>query len=179
MQWDHEPQWGKLCRDSALECGSPLPLSVPRARCESARGLAQSKTWRHFGRFMESRLSLFRVHRDHERQGRARRRASVLECASPLALSRIGAPSKSARGLAQSKTWRQDARFMESRPSLFRMHRDHERDRNAAFRLQLPARATPLPPKGCVPSEWFLESLSGSVHRMQFIARALPVPSVR
>jgi hypothetical protein len=37
---------------SALECGSPLPLSNPHghhARSQSARGLAQSKTWRGFG----------------------------------------------------------------------------------------------------------------------------------
>ena len=37
---------------SVLECGSPLPLSAGRehsAVAQSARGLAQSKTWRIFG----------------------------------------------------------------------------------------------------------------------------------
>ena len=36
---------------SVLDCGSPLPLSHPsvgRTRSQSARGLAQSKTWRPF-----------------------------------------------------------------------------------------------------------------------------------
>src|SRR5437773_1996138 len=34
-------------RDSVLDCGSPLPLLLPRAEWESARGLAQSKPVGH------------------------------------------------------------------------------------------------------------------------------------
>src|SRR5881396_3746996 len=66
MHWDHEPQRGGRWRASVLDCGSPLPLLRPRTRSESARGLAHSKTWRYGGRFMESRLSLLRMHWDHE-----------------------------------------------------------------------------------------------------------------
>ena len=44
-------------RGSVLEGGSPLPLQVSRAGFESARGLAQSKTWWRFGRFMGWPLS--------------------------------------------------------------------------------------------------------------------------
>src|SRR6266542_354513 len=40
-------------RDSVLYCGSPLPLLRPQTTSKSARGLAQSKTWRHFGPFKE------------------------------------------------------------------------------------------------------------------------------
>jgi hypothetical protein len=43
-------------RDSVLDCGSPLPLSAGTGTCQSARGLAQPKTWRPLGRFMEGRL---------------------------------------------------------------------------------------------------------------------------
>jgi len=49
-------------RASVLECGSPLPLwSLPTARvpCESARGLAQSKTWRPLQRFMKRNTLAF------------------------------------------------------------------------------------------------------------------------
>ncbi len=54
-------------RDSVLDCGSPLPLLRPQTRSKSARGLAQSKTWRPFGRLMESPLSFFKsMHWDHE-----------------------------------------------------------------------------------------------------------------
>jgi len=45
-----EPNQGGPCRDSVLECGSPLPL-LSAADAESARGLAQSKTWRSCERF--------------------------------------------------------------------------------------------------------------------------------
>ena|SRR5437016_11248053 len=55
MHWDHEPRLNGRCRASVLDCGSPLPLLRPRAGCESARGLAQSKISRCDGRFMESR----------------------------------------------------------------------------------------------------------------------------
>src|SRR5205823_8198707 len=54
MHWDHEPRLNGRCRASVLDCGSPLPLLRPRAGCESARGLAQSKISRCDGRFMES-----------------------------------------------------------------------------------------------------------------------------
>ena len=53
MHWDHEPRLNGRCRASVLDCGSPLPLLRPRAGCESARGLAQSKISRCDGRFME------------------------------------------------------------------------------------------------------------------------------
>src|SRR6266511_3637282 len=44
--WDHEPRGCVRRRDSVLDCGSPLPLLHPQTRSKSARGLAQSKTWR-------------------------------------------------------------------------------------------------------------------------------------
>ena len=54
MNCDHESRLNGRCRASVLDCGSPLPLLRPRAGCESARGLAQSKISRCDGRFMES-----------------------------------------------------------------------------------------------------------------------------
>src|SRR6266542_4277593 len=50
---------GTRGRESVLDCGSPLPLLHPRPGSESARGLAQSKTWRRFGRFFECRTLAF------------------------------------------------------------------------------------------------------------------------
>src|SRR6266545_396463 len=99
MHWDHEPRRWVHRRESVL--------------AKSARGLAQSKTWRLFGRFMESLLSFFRMHWDHEPRRWVHRRESVLDCGSPLPLLRLQTRSKSARGLAQSKTWRLFGRFME------------------------------------------------------------------
>jgi hypothetical protein len=55
-RWDHEPGRRVRRRESVLKCGSPLLLSSALDALESARGLAQSKTWRHFGRFLERRL---------------------------------------------------------------------------------------------------------------------------
>src|SRR5947199_9330352 len=65
------------------------------------------------GLLMESLLSLLRMHWDHEPRGRGRRRASVLDCGSPLPLLRPRTRSESARGLAHSKTWRYGGRFLE------------------------------------------------------------------
>jgi len=39
-------------RGSVLECASPLALSIDLVKCESARGLAHSKTWRRAGRLI-------------------------------------------------------------------------------------------------------------------------------
>jgi hypothetical protein len=43
-----------LGRGSVVECGSPLPLSTAADLCQSARGLAHSKTWRTIERFLNS-----------------------------------------------------------------------------------------------------------------------------
>ena len=54
----NDPHWGNeltmdlVWRDSVLDCGSPLPLSDCGLAFKSARGLAHSKTWRPFGRFL-------------------------------------------------------------------------------------------------------------------------------
>jgi hypothetical protein len=53
--WDHEPGRIGRSRDSVLDCGSLLPLSMSAEMYQSARGLAQSKTWRILGRFIERR----------------------------------------------------------------------------------------------------------------------------
>src|SRR5438034_8360185 len=74
MHRDHEPRLNGRCRANVLDCGSPLPLLRPRAGCESARGLAQSKISRCDGRFME-RASL----------------TSVALCSLPLCLFLAGA----------------------------------------------------------------------------------------
>ena len=60
---------GAACRASVVDCGSPLPLLLADfSACvwQNARGLAHSKTWQQFERFMDSLLSLFRMHWDHE-----------------------------------------------------------------------------------------------------------------
>ena len=43
-----------LERGSVVECGSPLPLSPPTNVCQSARGLAHSKTFRAIEWFRKS-----------------------------------------------------------------------------------------------------------------------------
>src|SRR5438034_7174441 len=63
--------------------------------------------------FKESLHSLVRMHWDHEPRRGGRRRASVLDCGSPLPLLRPRTRAESARGLAHSKTWRYGGRFME------------------------------------------------------------------
>src|SRR6266496_3504745 len=68
--------------------------------------------------FLGSRHSLLCMHCDHELQRGGRCRASVLDGGSPLPPSRSWTGRKSARGLAQSKTWRRCVRFMESRQVL-------------------------------------------------------------
>jgi hypothetical protein len=89
---------------------------------------------------MESPLGLAAVHSDHEPERRVRGRGSVVECASPLALSRLVARSESAsrrraeaalwraakaEGLAQSKTWRQAAPCESLRLCLRRLPEGH------------------------------------------------------
>src|SRR5438094_10539783 len=41
---------------------------LARLHCQSARRLAHSKTWRGLRQFMESPLSFFHMHGDHERR---------------------------------------------------------------------------------------------------------------
>src|SRR6266542_2201251 len=75
MRWDHEPRGWVRRRDSVLDCGSPLPLLHRKTGSKSARGLAQSKTWRQFGWFRERLVSFLRRRWDHEPvRPRARRR---------------------------------------------------------------------------------------------------------
>src|SRR6266540_3483653 len=64
--WDHEPRGWVRRRDSVLDCGSPLPLLHRKTGSKSARGLAQSKTWRQFGWFRERLVSFLRRRWDHE-----------------------------------------------------------------------------------------------------------------
>src|SRR5437773_11584834 len=58
-------------------------------------------------------LPILRMLWNHEPRGGGRRRASVLDCGSPLPLLRPRTRAESARGLAHSKTWRYGGRFME------------------------------------------------------------------
>ena len=51
---NREPSGRWLVRDSVVECGSPLPLSIAVNLFQSARGLAHSKTWRTIERFLNS-----------------------------------------------------------------------------------------------------------------------------
>ena len=65
------------------------------------------------GRFMGSCHDFPIAHPGHETEKPLRWRVSVLDCASPLALSRAW-EFQSGRGLPQSKTWRTFVRFLES-----------------------------------------------------------------
>ena len=81
-----------------------LPLPVMQPRWDSAEWIVEP-----VGSFHDLQIT----HRGQEP------RASVLDCGpaaghGPLALSDAPGPSKSARGLAQSKTWRPQGRFLEN-----------------------------------------------------------------
>src|SRR5438552_16235583 len=69
----------------------------------------------NLSRTANTQLPILRMLWNHEPRGGGRRRASVLDCGSPLPLLRPRTRSESARGLAHSKTWRYGGRFMESR----------------------------------------------------------------
>ncbi len=90
---------------------------VPAAKVEQCVPPAPNREVRREAlptlRLKESLLSLLRMHGDHQMRRGARWRASVLDCGSPLPLLRPRTRSESARGLAQSKTWRRGERFME------------------------------------------------------------------
>jgi len=132
-------------RDSVLDCGSPLPLCLGTATLcltcdrkryvESGRGLPQSKT-------LARRMGRGAGNRDYG-AGKLKRgqppaaihvrprwgpggqwRASVLECGGPPPLfhrtSESGHRGESARGLAQSKTWRmREASWTPAAPCRF------------------------------------------------------------
>ena len=102
-------------RPQAAPC-APEPTSNPsqEGNFRAAEDcLLPSREGSGVGRFMESLLSLWRMHWDHEPRRDRRRRASVLDCGSPLPLLRPRTRAESARGLAHSKTWRYGGRFME------------------------------------------------------------------
>jgi len=88
---------------------------LARLHCQSARRLGHSKTWRGLRRFMESPLSFFRMHWDHEPSDRA-----VASWTAPVLwrfwLARLHC--QSARGLAHSKTWRKFGRLWPKRQHL-------------------------------------------------------------
>jgi hypothetical protein len=78
-----------------------------------------------------------------ELQGSVDRRASVLNYGSLLRFSNSGREAKSARGLAQSTTWRQCARFMGN----LELH-DWTRIRTLNPVSPSPALRAPSPPLG-------------------------------
>ena len=104
-----------LCRF----CARGTDLKAPEDR-------RAPKPGRYAGRLMESLHAIGSAHCDHEPRRGGRRRASVLDCGSPLPLLRPRNRSQSARGLAHSKTWRYGGRFMESLHAVGSAHCDHE-----------------------------------------------------
>src|SRR6266496_1263665 len=78
MHWDHEP-----ADRAAASWTAPVlwRFRLARLHRQSARGLAHSKTWRGFQRFMESLLGLAVVHWDHDVQFRVLLARDRLEAA--------------------------------------------------------------------------------------------------
>src|SRR5262249_39753333 len=101
----------------------PSPLRKGRGRIYASlapkvrRGIPRNGSWR--GSIFSTRVGSMNL-RPH------RRRDSVVECASPPALSIVVGHPKSASGLAHSMTWRRLGRFMKSLLLLSHMHWDHE-----------------------------------------------------
>ncbi len=64
--WDHEPVSASVVAPASWSAPVLWRFENGQRPSQSARGLAQSKTLRGFGWFMESLLSLSRMHWDHE-----------------------------------------------------------------------------------------------------------------
>jgi|SRR5436190_18197645 len=87
MNWDHEPV---DCAVASWTAAVLWRFWLARLHRQRARRLAHSKTWRELTRFMESPLSLLRMHWDHEPEranvGQASRLPSERESASRNAI---------------------------------------------------------------------------------------------
>src|SRR6266516_6803788 len=105
MHGDHEPA------DRAVASWTAPVLwrfRLARLHCQSARRLAQSKTCRGHRRFMESPLSLFRMHWDHE----------PCEWSAELLFGTM--PARRMQNTVPN--WNSALRFMESLHAIFGVH---------------------------------------------------------